>query len=120
MVCFTNTDLNRIAKKFNLKFVDAGDYTYRFLYRDSCFGEYNWCKYFPEGHYKSFIEFRKINGLFCTISYNTMRFDEECEKDFHFSAESIADLESKINELILDYKKYKLDSKLAEINGDFE
>ena len=120
MACFTNTDLNKIARKFNLKFVDAGDCTYRFLYRDSCFGERNWARYFPEGRYKSFIEFRKIKGLFCTISYNTMRFNERNEEDFPFSAESIADLETKINELILDYKKFKLDSKLEEINGDFE
>ena len=49
-----------------------------------------------------------------------MRFDEIYEEDFPFSAESIADLETKINELILDYKKFKLDSKLDEINGDFE
>ena len=49
-----------------------------------------------------------------------MRFNERNEEDFQFSAETIADLESKINELILDYKKFKLDSKLDEINGDFE
>ena len=120
MFCFSQKALNKIAAKFNLKFVDANDYTFRFLYRDSCFGEYNWVRYFPEGHYKSFIEFRKINGWFYTNSYNTMRFNDYEEKYFHFKAESLAELESKINELILDFKNFKLGLKLDEINGDFE
>lgn len=122
MACFTKTQLEEIAKKHNIKLVDAQDHTIRFLYKDSYFSESGWVFYYHEGHYKSFINFSRIDkdcNWLRPISYNTMRYQINEEKEFEFRPETVADIESKIKELILDYKNYKFSYKLNQIKEDF-
>lgn len=120
---FSKEQLEAIAKKFGLKFIDAGDRTYRFLYHDSTFSIHNWARYFPEGQYKSFINFYSSNihkNKFIPKYFNYMRYNVMEETELPFEPDSIEELEQKIISIIEDFKQFKINHKLSKIEKDFQ
>ena len=117
---FTKEQLESIASKYSLKFIDAGDLTYRFLYHDSTFSIHNWSRYFPEGQYKSFIEFNTHKNQFIPKSFNYMRYNVMEETEFPFNPHSIEELEQQIISIIEDFKQFKINHKLSIIEKDFQ
>jgi len=117
---FTFEQLESIANKYGLKFVEAGDLTYRFLYHDATFSIHNWARYFPEGQYKSFINFRPYSkNQFIPKTFNYMRYNVKEETDNPFGPDSIEELEQKIITIIEDFKQFKINHKLSIIEKDF-
>jgi hypothetical protein len=117
---FTFEQLESIANKYGLKFVDVGDLTYRFLYHDVTFSIHNWAIYFPEGQYKSFINFRAYSkNKFIPKTFNYMRYNVMEETEFPFNPHSIEDLEQQIITIIEDFKQFKINNKLSIIEKDF-
>ena len=118
---FTLEQLESIASKYSLKFIDAGDLTYRFLYHDSTFSIHNWASIFPEGQYKSFIEFIPYSkNLFIPKTYNYMRYNLMEEIEIPFEPDSIEELEQQIISIIEDFKQFKINYKLSIIEKDFQ
>lgn len=120
---FSKEQLESIANKFGLKFIDAGDRTYRFLYHDSTFSPQNWARYFPEGQYKSFINFYSSNthkNQFIPKYFNYMRYNVMAETELPFEPDSIEELEQKIISIIEDFKQFKIQHKLSKIEKDFQ
>ena len=117
---FTLEQLESIAKKYGLKFIDASDRTYRFLYHDSTFSPQNWSRYFPEGQYKSFIDFKPYSkNQFIPKTFNYMRYNLMEETEFPFNPHSIEELEQQIITIIEDFKQFKIKHKLSKIEKDF-
>ena len=51
------SEIKKLCDKYNIKFVNAGDGSYRFLIHSKAFIESGWIDTWPEGHYNSFCKF---------------------------------------------------------------